>query len=84
MLNIEEFKGVDLYNSPSNVDDSRSPDAPNMVRDVPGKVRKRMGYEKIDQYPGRINGETENGRGCRPSPVFSFARINAEITHGVR
>ena len=56
VLNIEEFKGVDLYNSPSNVDDSRSPDAPNMVRDVPGKVRKRMGYEKIDQYPGRING----------------------------
>lgn len=56
VLNIEEFKGVDLYNSPANVDDSRSPDAPNMVRDVPGKVRKRMGYEFIKKMQGRING----------------------------
>lgn len=56
VLNIDRFRGVDLYNSPSNVDDSRSPEAPNMIRDVPGKVRKRMGFHKVSTYPGQING----------------------------
>lgn len=56
ILNISEFRGVDLQNSPPNVEDSRSPDAPNMIRDVPGKVRKRMGYHKITEYSGKING----------------------------
>lgn len=53
---IDRFRGVDLHNSASNVDDSRSPDAPNMIRDVPGKVRKRMGYRTEKTYDGRING----------------------------
>jgi len=53
---IEQFKGVDLYNSPSNVDITRSPNAPNMIRDVPGKVRKRMGYRQTDKKAERING----------------------------
>lgn len=56
VLDISELRGVDLFNAPANVDDSRSPDAPNMIRDVPGKVRKRMGYEQTDAYDGRING----------------------------
>ena len=41
---VETFRGVDLNNSPSNVDKSRSPAAPHMIRDQVGKVRKRMGY----------------------------------------
>lgn len=55
---IETFRGVDLNNSPSNVDPSRSPAAPNMVRDQVGKVRKRMGYKTAATLPnkGRING----------------------------
>lgn len=53
---VSEFRGVDLYNSPTNVSPTRSPEAPNMVRDVPGKVRKRMGYHKITSYNERING----------------------------
>ena len=53
---IDTFRGVDLNSSPSNVDESRSPNAPNMMRDVPGKVRKRQGYEITGTYPGRING----------------------------
>ena len=40
---IKSFKGVDLTNAPTNVADGRSPEAPNMIRDTPGKVRKRMG-----------------------------------------
>lgn len=55
---IEYFRGVDLNNSPANVDQSRSPAAPNMIRDQVGKVRKRMGYQTVATAPGgaRING----------------------------
>lgn len=55
---IETFRGVDLNNSPSNVDISRSPAAPNMVRDQVGKVRKRMGFTTSVTAPegARING----------------------------
>ena len=53
---IENFKGIDLHNSPSNVAENRSAEAPNMIRDVPGKIRKRMGYEKISKFQNQING----------------------------
>lgn len=55
---IEYFRGVDLLNSPSNVDISRSPAAPNMIRDQVGKVRKRMGCTTRTTAPngGQING----------------------------
>lgn len=58
---IETFRGVDLNNSPTNVDKSRSPAAPNMIRDQVGKVRKRMGYTTAATAPGRINGHYELG-----------------------
>lgn len=47
---FSEFLGVDFTNSEANVDLSRSPNAPNMIRDVPGKVRKCMGWEVITEY----------------------------------
>ena len=53
---IDEFLGVDFTNSPSNVDLKKSPNGVNMIRDVPGKVRKCMGYETIKTYDDRING----------------------------
>ena len=53
---FENFKGIDLHNSPSNVAENRSAEAPNMIRDVPGKIRKRMGYEKISKFQNQING----------------------------
>lgn len=55
---VETFRGVDLINSPSNVEKSRSPAAPNMIRDQVGKVRKRMGYQTVATAPGgaRVNG----------------------------
>ncbi len=62
IINIEHFRGVDLHNSPSNVDTSRSPMAPNMIRDVPGKVRKRMGYKETSTYEGQINGVHRLGK----------------------
>lgn len=53
---IETFRGVDLNNSPTNVDKSRSPAAPNMIRDQVGKVRKRMGYRTVATAPGAVHG----------------------------
>lgn len=47
---INEFKGVDFSNSPANIDENKSPNAINMIRDVPDKVRKRMGYEVLKRY----------------------------------
>lgn len=56
ILVIDEFHGVDYTNSPTNVDKKKSPNAPNMIRDVPGKVRKCMGWHTVKQYSDRING----------------------------
>ena len=55
---VEMFRGVDLNNSPANVDKSRSPEAPNMIRDQVGKVRKRTGYTTMVTAPGgaAVNG----------------------------
>lgn len=56
------FKGVDLNNAASNVENYRSPEAPNMIRDEVGKVRKRMGWQTVETLEvsegvsGRING----------------------------
>lgn len=52
----EYFKGVDLNNAASNVENYRSPEAPNMIRDEVGKVRKRMGYTTVETLEGQING----------------------------
>lgn len=56
LVMMDEFLGADFTNYPANVDVRRSPHLVNMVRDVPGKVRKSMGYEQLDSYPARING----------------------------
>ena len=55
---VDTFRGVDLLNSPTNVEKSRSPAAPNMIRDQVGKVRKRMGYQTVATAPegARVNG----------------------------
>lgn len=55
-VRIEDFLGCDLTNQPTNVDSNRSPDARNMIRDVPGKVRKRMGYRTVYTLEGKVNG----------------------------
>lgn len=56
VISIDEFHGVDFTNSPSNVDIKKSPNGQNMIRDVPGKVRKCMGYETISTFSSRVNG----------------------------
>ena len=56
ILTIDTFLGADFTNSPTAVDETRSPNCKNMIRDVPGKVRKCMGYQTIERYDGKING----------------------------
>ena len=57
IFNIDNFLGVDLTNTGANIYDVRSPNAENMIRYVPGKVRKRMGYENYIQFgtPTNVN-----------------------------
>lgn len=50
IFNIDTFLGVDMTNTGANVDEVRSPNAENMIRYVPGKVRKRMGYSVPVQF----------------------------------
>ncbi|MBO5472672.1 MAG: hypothetical protein J6A08_02620 [Lachnospiraceae bacterium] len=56
VLTVNEFLGVDFTNSPTTVDIKKSPNAVNMIRDVPGKVRKSMGWKTVETYDGKING----------------------------
>lgn len=56
VLTVSEFLGVDFTNSPTTVDIKKSPNAVNMIRDVPGKVRKSMGWKTVETYDGKING----------------------------
>lgn len=50
VITIDEFLGCDFTNSPASADMNKSPNCVNMIRDVPGKVRKCMGYETVDEY----------------------------------
>ena len=56
VLVLNNFMGVDFTNNPSAVSQYQSPDCVNMIRDVPGKMRKCMGYHTIKKYNGKING----------------------------
>ncbi|WP_173432005.1 hypothetical protein [Sharpea azabuensis] len=52
----EKFLGADFTSEASTVDDTKSPNVENMIRSVPGKIRKRMGYEKLFNYGAPIYG----------------------------
>ena len=57
ILTIDTFLGCDFTNSPASVNEYQSPNCVNLIRDVPGKVRKAMGYEVLETYEGKkING----------------------------
>ncbi len=71
---VDEFRGVNFTDTPGLVDKTRSPDAPNMIRDVPGKVRKCMGYERMAEYDGRINGYHER-RGDEQGLVHAGSKL---------
>ena len=66
----DSFLGVDLTNSGANIDAYRSPNAPNMVRNVPGKVRKRMGYYKEIQFGRDVNVNFAWGTSAHYKEIF--------------
>lgn len=51
-----EFLGADFTSEASTVSENKSPNCENMIRSVPGKIRKRMGYEKVGDYGACIYG----------------------------
>ena len=69
IFTIDEFLGVDLTNSPANIADNRSPNAPNMTRLVPGKVRKRMGYAKELIFGTKTNVNWALGTSCEQQDI---------------
>ncbi len=55
-FNINGFLGADFTSNPENADFRRSPDCPNMIRDTPGKNKKRLGYLLTHTFSEEING----------------------------
>src|SRR5699024_7483295 len=59
-----------------NADAKRSPDARNMIRAVPGKVRKRMGYHTVYTLDGKISGFHQlNGKPPLIHPGTTLYRV---------
>lgn len=59
LLRIEPFKGMNLSVTPTQIDNSQSPDMLNMNIDERGALNKRTGYERVYVQPvgeGKING----------------------------
>jgi hypothetical protein len=56
IMGITEFLGADFTNSPAAVSEKMSPNCKNMIRDVPGKVRKCTGYKTVKSFDGKVNG----------------------------
>lgn len=56
IITIDTFLGADFTNSPAAISENQSPNCKNMIRDVPGKVRKCMGYHTVQTYEGQVNG----------------------------
>lgn len=62
----DTFIGVDLTNTAVDMEGTRSPNAENMVRHVPGKVRKRMGYYKEILFGKKTNVNFLDGTSAYP------------------
>lgn len=62
MLRIEPFKGMNLSVTPTQIDQSQSPDMLNLTIDERGALNKRTGYERVFATSlgvGAINGAYE-------------------------
>lgn len=75
ILTIDEFLGVDFTNSPANVDITKSPNAVNMIRDVPGKIRKCMGWKIEKEY------KDEFGNGLKINGYHAFRGDGTYLVH---
>lgn len=64
IIQINQFNGIDLSSKPTLMSLTRSPDCRNMMRSAPGKIKRRMGYERTNDkpYAGRINGAASDAK----------------------
>lgn len=51
LLRIEPFKGINLAVTPTQIDNSQSPDMLNVHTDERGALTKRTGYERVIPNP---------------------------------
>lgn len=75
ILTIDEFLGADFTNSAANIDITRSPNCVNMIRDVPGKIRKCMGWETEKEY------KNDAGIGLKINGYHSFRGDDSYLVH---
>ena len=79
IFDIDTFLGVDLTNSGADMDERRSPNAENMVRNVPGKVRKRTGYRKEILFGKNTNVNLAVGTSSSEREILVDARTRDTI-----
>jgi hypothetical protein len=59
IISIKNFRGVNLNGTPTQIDNSESPDMLNVTLDQFGQIDKRYGYTKVFSPtlgPGKVNG----------------------------
>ena len=76
------FLGVDFSKDASMVDDSRSPDAENIISDLDGFPEKRLGWRTIEKFEGRINGIFTFGDPENPCTVIHSGSDIYKMTDG--
>jgi len=80
VITIDNFLGADFTNSPANVDDNKSPNLKNLIRDVPGKVRKCMGYETVKTFDAEsLSGYFDLSKGYDGDFTFSIVHETAGV-----
>jgi len=79
LLRIEPFKGLNLSVTPTQIDQSQSPDMLNVIGDERGALNKRTGYERV--FPTSLGVGAING-------LYEYRRTNGAVifllAHGTK
>jgi hypothetical protein len=51
LFRIDQFKGINVRSTPTQIDENQSPDMLNVMLDERGALNKRTGYERIYEFP---------------------------------
>lgn len=70
LLRIEPFKGMNLSDTPTQIDQSQSPDMLNVNIDERGALNKRTGYTRV--FPTSLGAGAING-------VYEYQKINGTV-----
>lgn len=70
LLRIEPFKGMNLSVTPTQIDNSQSPDMLNVNIDERGALNKRTGYEKV--FPTSMGAGSING-------LYEYQKTSGEV-----